>query len=114
MKTICTLLAILTLTTASAQNAETVDYEVNTDQLIQSLRLTVIKDHETTTLPYAIGDLGDSTVCLQLSPSLDYELLVNNSTLIYISSSDIEQSIDAQNENSPISLITIQSWAIRD
>ncbi|MDB3907507.1 hypothetical protein N9355_08535 [Crocinitomicaceae bacterium] len=114
MKILSTLIITLILSAANAQNSKTVHYEVNTHQEIQSLRLSVSSGFEQSVSPYSIGDFHDMTVCLNLDPSLDYELMVNNTEVIQISSREIRESMKSTEENSPISLVSMQSWIISE
>ncbi len=115
MKIFSTILATVILSMANAQNTEIVAYEVNAHQTIQSLRLSPVNSNERTVIASSsIGSLKDSTVCLHLNPSLDYELLVNNTTLIQISSEDIQASFKPEEESSPMALVSMRSWIISE
>ena len=109
MKIACTLVALLILFTASAQNDETVSYEVNTHLQIQSLRLSPLNDNDQLALAYSIGDLNDSIVCLNLNPDLDYELMVNNTTVIKITSIEIQERRKSNETPSPFALASLNS-----
>lgn len=116
MKIFLTLFVSLFLSVTFAQEAETIAYEVDTRLDIKSLRLSLANDSKLTKAVYSIGDCFNSMVCLHLDPNHDYELMVNNTVLIEISSRDIQQQLKVEEEAevSPISLITVQEWAIGD
>ncbi|MCR9171101.1 MAG: hypothetical protein NXI10_01310 [bacterium] len=108
MKIVSTLLVTLMISAANAQSTETVNYEVNTHDLIRSLRLSAVDENVNTSL--AIGEVSDSSVCLNLNPELDYELLVNNTRLIRITSRELREALPAENTSSPVSLFSMKSW----
>lgn len=112
MKIVNTFLATLIISAANAQNTETVAYEVNTHQMIQTLRLSGVNNTEKeTTGLFPIGTVDDSTVCLYLNLCSDYELMVNNTTFIQISSNDIRKSLIPEEEIPPISLVATKTWS---
>ncbi|XOV68491.1 MAG: hypothetical protein ACFHU9_04790 [Fluviicola sp.] len=114
MKTLSTLGALFLLTFANAQSTTSVAYEVDTQTSIQSLRLSIANGNEKSITPYSIGDFQNTKVCLHLNPALDYELLVNNTKLIQISSAEIRSSIKSSEETSPVSLVSMENWVITE
>ncbi len=115
MKRISTLFAILFLFTTYAQDAEIVNYELNTHQKIQSLRLSVVNcDERNVCSLEPIGNIHDSIVCLHLNPFSDYELLVNNTVLIHISSNDIQDSLIPEGQFSQNSIVAAKNWIISE
>ncbi len=114
MKLVSTLLATLFFSITNAQNTETAVYELNTHQKIQSLRLSETNCYEQTAGSFSpIAAVCDSTVCLHLNPLSDYELMVNNTTLIQITSKDIQESL-MEEEALPIPFVVAKNSIIRE
>lgn len=100
---------------ANAQDAETVVYKVNTHENVQSLRLTAVNSQDKEpTLSSPIGSVCDSIVFLHLNPLSDYELLVNNTVRIEISSDDIQESFAPKDLFSPSSFVATESAMVRE
>lgn len=115
MKLLSALFATFMLSLANAQSSEPVVYMVDTQTKIQSLRLSTVNscgEEESTSSP--IIGVSDSTVTLSLNPYSDYELMVNNTIFIPISSEDILESITPVENPSPVSLVVAKNWFVEE
>lgn len=108
MKIFSSLIVLFLISSSAyAQSAETVAYELNTEVVIQSLRLSATNSNaQDDAITPSIGDIRGSVVCLHLNPAHDYELMVNNHRFITISSEEIRESIQSEEPVSPVILVT--------